>query len=648
VHEPEEELTALAESVVPEFADICRVYLVDPVRPGAGPVAGRRSVTRTAEGVIPSPANDERFSFGSSHPIARCVRTGSSVLVPVPVPREQAFYGPPEQHRWAARIGIRSMLVAPVVSRGVVVAALLFIACGRRPAFSEDDRALVVELAARASVAVEHAEHFQQTRQVSVALQAAMLTAPPTHPGVELQARYLPAAADLEVGGDWYDAFDLPDGDLAVGVGDVAGHDLSAAATMGQLRSMLRALAYETGSGPPAAPSDVVRRLDRVASRLDVTGFTTLLFGRVCRRPAAPCSAGPTPATRHRCWCRRTGSRCCCAAAWGWCWGWRRSGPRVDCEVELEPGATLLLYTDGLVERRNDPHDSRLRRPARPRPPRHAPAVVRPVRPPRPRHDRRHRRRHGRPRAAGAALSELARLAAPHTIVDVVITFADLVTRARGLVTPGRRAVLGIVGSPGSGKSTLAEALLAALRADPPPGRAPSGSRTCRWTATTWRTSSSNGSACGTRRGLRTPSTPGATSRCWPGCGARRTGWCTHRRSSAPWSSRSRVRSRCCRPARLVVTEGNYLLLDTGRWPALRPLLDEVWFCALRDDVRLERLHARHVRFGKAPDEAVAWVAAVDEPNAALIEATRDRADLLVPSAVLETACAASPACRGD
>ena len=89
--------------------------------------------------------------------------------------------------------------------------------------------------------------------------------------------------------------------------------------------------------------------------------------------------------------------------------------------------------------------------------------------------------------------------------------------------------------------------------------------------------------------------------------------------------------------ARLVVTEGNYLLLDTGRWPAVRPLLDEVWFCALRDDVRLARLHTRHVTFGKAPDEAVAWVAAVDEPNAVLIEATRDRADLIVPSAMLET-----------
>jgi uridine kinase len=66
-------------------------------------------------------------------------------------------------------------------------------------------------------------------------------------------------------------------------------------------------------------------------------------------------------------------------------------------------------------------------------------------------------------------------------------------------------------------------------------------------------------------------------------------------------------------------------------------LLDEVWFCALRDEVRMDRLLTRHVTFGKEPDVARAWVAAVDKPNAALIESTRERADLVVPSTVLET-----------
>ena len=218
-----------------------------------------------------------------------------------------------------------------------------------------------------------------------------------------------------------------------------------------------------------------------------------------------------------------------------------------------------------------------------------------------------------------------------------MITFTDLVARARGLVTPGHRALLGIVGSPGSGKSTLAEALLAALRADPPPGAGAD------WVAHVpmdgYHLADVELERLGLRHAKGAPDTfdAGGYVALLARLRAQEDGVvyapAFERTLEQPLAGAIPVLP----AARLVVTEGNYLLLDTGRWPALRPLLDEVWFCALRDDVRLERLHTRHVRFGKAPDEAVAWVAAVDEPNAALIEATRDRADLLVPSAVLET-----------
>lgn len=79
-----------------------------------------------------------------------------------------------------------------------------------------------------------------------------------------------------------------------------------------------------------------------------------------------------------------------------------------------------------------------------------------------------------------------------------------------------------------------------------------------------------------------------------------------------------------------VVTEGNYLLLDEPRWAAVRAELDTVWHLHVDHDVRLERLVARHVAFGKTPDDARAWVARVDEPNAALVEAAAERADLVV------------------
>ena len=81
---------------------------------------------------------------------------------------------------------------------------------------------------------------------------------------------------------------------------------------------------------------------------------------------------------------------------------------------------------------------------------------------------------------------------------------------------------------------------------------------------------------------------------------------------------------------RLVVTEGNYLLLDRPPWPQVRAALTEVWYVEADAGVRLERLLARHVEFGKSPAEARAWVAAVDEPNARLVEGGRDAADLIV------------------
>jgi len=82
----------------------------------------------------------------------------------------------------------------------------------------------------------------------------------------------------------------------------------------------------------------------------------------------------------------------------------------------------------------------------------------------------------------------------------------------------------------------------------------------------------------------------------------------------------------------LIVTEGNYLLLDVPPWSDLRGLLDEVWFCSPPDADRIERLVARHVRFGRSPEAALAWATGSDAANALLVEASRTRADLLVHS----------------
>jgi pantothenate kinase len=83
--------------------------------------------------------------------------------------------------------------------------------------------------------------------------------------------------------------------------------------------------------------------------------------------------------------------------------------------------------------------------------------------------------------------------------------------------------------------------------------------------------------------------------------------------------------------ARLIVTEGNYLLLGTGVWPRVRARLDEVWFCELDERERLRRLIARHEQFGKGHEQAVDWVMRSDQHNAELVAATRERADLVIP-----------------
>jgi len=212
-----------------------------------------------------------------------------------------------------------------------------------------------------------------------------------------------------------------------------------------------------------------------------------------------------------------------------------------------------------------------------------------------------------------------------------LVEFADLVARAAALPR-GRRALLGITGSPGAGKTTLAVALLSALRA--------------RLGADAVAHVPMDGFhlADVALRGLGLLDRKGAPEtfdaagyvallrRLRDGSGDTVYAPLFERDLEQPLAGALPVPP----AARIVLTEGNYLLLDEGRWRDVRAALDEVWFCELRPDVRLERLVARHVAFGKEPERARAWVAAVDEANAALIEATRDRADLVVPSAVLE------------
>lgn len=216
----------------------------------------------------------------------------------------------------------------------------------------ENDRSLLRALAAYAALALERAELLQSRREVAHVLQAAMLTDLPTVDGLHLDAAYAPASVGEDVGGDWYDAFAVDDaGTLAVVIGDVTGHDMDAATRMGQLRSMLRALAWRS-DGPP---SDVLRRMDaaNLGTALAATGSVVLAVlgapDASGARDVVWSNAGHlTPALR-----RADGTATLLDGRSDLILGFA-DATRRDHRLTLAPGDSLVLYTDGLVERRDD------------------------------------------------------------------------------------------------------------------------------------------------------------------------------------------------------------------------------------------------------------------------------------------------------
>lgn len=222
------------------------------------------------------------------------------------------------------------------------------------------------------------------------------------------------------------------------------------------------------------------------------------------------------------------------------------------------------------------------------------------------------------------------------------MTIDELAARARALVRPGRRALLGIAGSPGSGKSTLAETLLAALRGHEDAERAERREAAAGdWVAHVpmdgFHLADTELDRLGRRDRKGAPDTFDAA-----GYAAllRRLREDEDEVVYAPGFERDLEQPIAGtipvpRTARLVITEGNYLLLDEGDWAGVRPRLDEVWYCELDERERVRRLVARHERFGKDHAAAVAWALGTDQRNADLVAGTRHRADLVVPTDVV-------------
>jgi PAS domain S-box-containing protein len=242
-----------------------------------------------------------------------------------------------------AAAGVRALMASPLVIKGRLAGVVEVAMRAPRP-FTLEEESLLILMADRAGLAIEHARAYEREVSNVELLQRSLLPDRlPDVAGIQIAARYMPGGAD--VGGDWYDAIPLEGGRVGVAMGDVVGHGIGAASLMGQLRHATRAYALEGHS-----PAGVLDRLDRLVRSLDGGQMATLLYlvvepdhGTVHFASAGhvpPLAIGPSGEAKYL------------ASAPNPPLGVFESQGHKELTAELAPGSTIVLYTDGLVEER--------------------------------------------------------------------------------------------------------------------------------------------------------------------------------------------------------------------------------------------------------------------------------------------------------
>ncbi|RSS82292.1 GAF domain-containing protein [Streptomyces sp. WAC06614] len=345
----------LSEVAVPRFADHVTVELLDPVLRGEEPSGAYTEMRRTALcGVRPDPPLQpvgDLISFTvPTTPMAAALDSGHAVLESDLTTalgwREQD----PEGARAALVYGIHSLIAVPLQARGVVLGMANFWRAESPEPFGEEDLSFAEELAARAAVSIDNARRYTREHDMAVTLQRSLLPRVlPEQNAVDVAYRYLPAKAG--VGGDWFDVIPLPGARVALVVGDVVGHGLHAAATMGRLRT-----AVHNFSTLDLPPDELLGHLDELVDRIDenedrsgegITGATCLyaVYDPASGRCTVARAGHPGPALVHA-----DGRVEFPEVPAGLPLGLGLGGmPYESAEIQVPEAGRLVLYTDGLL-----------------------------------------------------------------------------------------------------------------------------------------------------------------------------------------------------------------------------------------------------------------------------------------------------------
>ena len=343
-------LDAIAHVVLPSFADDCAVYLsVD-----GGDLGLAAYATTDDAGPDPDAALDVvgTHDLHGDAPPAVVMRTGVPMLIEQVTPEVAASLGGTEDDlRPAGMAEIRSLVIVPLPATDGPIGVIAFGLRGTERAYEPEDRALAEEIARRVAPAVENAQRYELQSATAEALQRSLLpTTLERFVGAELAARYLPGSDGIRIGGDWYDAVPLPSGRLMIAIGDVVGHGIRAATWMGRLRTLVQFCALD-GLDPAA----VLGRLNDYCFRASGSDMATVVLGIFdpARDVLEFASAGHPPLLVRRAtgvidvvWDGRGPPLCATERA-----VFRPS------EIAFGPGDQLVLYTDGLVERRGEQID---------------------------------------------------------------------------------------------------------------------------------------------------------------------------------------------------------------------------------------------------------------------------------------------------